>query len=142
MNWENTVIHLPEMSFVEVQNVKRNEPKVAQQKQEVFDTWLRRYPGASWSHVKDALHKAREYTLEKKIATNHALSLLVFKEPLRRTQDDTTITCPGTVFQRRMTVDGSRDPQRSHYPNLVPPTQDPPLGKIIFIVNDNNVYLS
>ena len=72
-DWEVTVIHLPEMSSAEVQKVKLNEPKVDQQKRKAFDTWLRRCPEASWSHVRDALHKAGEYNLEKKIATNHSL---------------------------------------------------------------------
>ena len=97
VNWENAVIHLPEMSFAEVQNVKRNEPRVDQQKQEAFDTWLRRCPEASWSHVRDALHKAREYTLEKKIATNHGLSLLVSEEPSRKVQDNRTAVQTGCM---------------------------------------------
>ena len=71
VEWEKTIIHLPAMSSAEVKKVKRNELRVDQQKQEVFDTWLRRCPGASWSHVRDALHKAGEYTMEEKIATNH-----------------------------------------------------------------------
>ena len=133
MNWENIVIHLPEMIFAEIQKVKRNEPKVDQQKQEAFNTWLRRCPEASWSHVRDALHKAGEYAFEKKIATNHGLSLVFSEDPSRRTQDDTAITCPGTTVQKgSMTVDSTRDTQcGSHYSNLVPTTQDPPLGKII-----------
>ena len=133
MEWENTVIQLPEMIFAEVQKVKRNEPKVDQQKQEAFDTWLRRCPEASWSHVRDALHKAGEYNLEKKIATNHGLSLVFSEEPSRRTQDDTAITCPRTAVQTgNMTVDATRDPQHgSHYPIIVPTTQDPPPGKIV-----------
>ena len=68
VEWEKTVILLPAMSSTEVKKVKRNEPRVDQQKQEAFDTWLRRCPRASWSHVVHALHKAGEYTLEKKIA--------------------------------------------------------------------------
>ena len=144
VDWEKTVIHLPEMSSAEVQKVKRDEPKVDQRKQEAFDTWLRRCPEASWSHVRDALRKAGEYTLEKKIATNHGLSSVFSEEPSRRTQYDTAITCPRTAVQTgSMTVDASRDPQHgSHYPNLLPPTQDPPLGKIIYIMNDNDVYLA
>ena len=93
------------MSSTEVQKLKRDEPKVDQQKQEAFDTWLRRCPGASWSHVRDALHKAGEYTLEKKIATNHGLSLVFSEDPSRRTQDDTAITYPETAVQAEgMTV--------------------------------------
>ena len=76
MDWEKTVIHLPEMIIVEVLMVKRNESKVHQQKEKAFGTWLRRCPGASWSHVRDALHKAGEYALETKIAINHHLSLV------------------------------------------------------------------
>ena len=116
VHWENTVIHLPEMSFAEVQKVKRNEPKVDQQKQEAFDTWLRRCPEASWSHVRDALHKAGEYNLERKIATDHSLSFVLFEEPSRRTQDNTAITCPRTAVQTRsMTVDASKDPQHGSH---------------------------
>ena len=99
VDWENTVIHLPEMSFADVKKVKRNEPKVDQQKQEAFDTWLRRCPRASWSHVRDALHNAGEYNLEKTIATNHGLSLMFSEDPSRRTQDDIAIKYPGTAVQ-------------------------------------------
>ena len=89
VEWEKTVIHFPAMSSTEVEKVKRNESRVDQQKQEAFDTWLRRYPRASWSHVRDALHNAGEYNLEKKIAKNHDLSLVFSECSSRRTQDDT-----------------------------------------------------
>ena len=113
--------------------MKRNEPKVDQQKQEAFDTWLRRCPGASWSHLRDTLHKAGEYYLEGRIAKSHGLSLVFSEDPSRRTQDDTAITCPGTdVKTGSMTVAATKDSQSgSHHPNLVPPTQDPPPGKTI-----------
>ena len=99
MEWEKTIIHLPAMSSTEVKKVKRNESTVDQQKQEAFDTWLRRCPRAIWSHVRDALHKAGEYNLEKKIATNHGLSLMSSEDPSRRTQDDTAIKYPRTAIQ-------------------------------------------
>ena len=58
-----------------MRKVKQDEPKIDQQKQEAFDTWLiEEVPEASWSHVGDVLHKAGEYTLEKTIATDHGLS--------------------------------------------------------------------
>ena len=135
VKWEKTVIHLPAMSSAEVQKVKRDEPKVDQQKQEAFDTWLRRCPGASWSHVRDALHKAEEYNLEKKITISQSLSLVFSENSSRRTQDDTAITCPGTAVKTgSMTVAATRDPHGSHYSNpIVPrynPTQVPQLDKI------------
>ena len=113
----------------EVQRVKQNEPTVDQQKHEAFDTWLWRCPEASWSHVRDALHKAGEYTLETKIATNHGLSFELSEEPSRKTLDDTAITCPGTAIQ------ASRDPHGCHYFNQIAapsynPIQDPLPGKI------------
>ena len=140
VKWEKTVIHLPKMSSAEEQKVKRDEPKVDQQKQEAFDIWLRRCPEASWSHVRDALHKAGEYTLEKKIATDHSLSLVFSEEPSRRPLDDTAITCPRTAVQTgSMTVAASRDPHCGNYFNLIVPcynlTQDPLPGKIIMIKN-------
>ena len=127
------------MSSAEEQKVKRDEPKVDQQKQEAFDTWLRRYPEASWSHVRDALHKAGEYNMEKKIATNHGLSLVFSEDPSRRTQDDTAITYPGTAVQTgSMTVAASRHPHGGNYFNLIVPcynlTQDPLPGKILMIL--------
>ena len=144
VEWENTVIHLPAMSSAEVKKVKRNESTVDQRKQEAFDTWLRRCPEASWSHVRDALHEAGEYNLEEKIATNHSISLMFSEDPSRRTQDDTAITCPRTAVQTgSMTVAATRDPQHgSHYFNpVVPrnnPTQSPLPGKVITI---NNICL-
>ena len=97
VDWEKTVIHLPAMSDNEVQKVKQNEPKVDQRKQEAFGTWLSRCPGPSWSHVRDALHKAGEYYLEKKIAANHGLSLELSKESLREAQDDRTAVQTGNM---------------------------------------------
>ena len=137
VEWENTVIHLRAMSSTEVQMVKQDESKIFQQKQKAFDTWLRRCPGASWSHVRDALHKAKEFTLEEEIATNHGLSLVYSEDPSRRTQDDTAITCPRTAVQTGstcMTVAANKIPHGSHYYNpTVPmcnPTQDPLPSKI------------
>ena len=140
VEWEKTIIHLPAMTSAEVKKVKRNELKLDQQKQEAFDTWLRRYPGASWSHVRDALHKAGECTMEKKIATNHSLSLVFSEDPSRSTQDDTAITYSGTTVQTgSITVGASRDPHGGNYFNLIVPsydlTQDPLPGKIIMIKN-------
>ena len=61
---EKNVIHPPAMSSAEFRRVKgSNEPKVDQQKQEAFDTWLGRYPE----------DKAGENNLGKKIATDHGL---------------------------------------------------------------------
>ena len=144
VQWEKTIINLSAMSSAEVQKVKRNELRVDQQKQEAFDTWLRRCPGASWSHVRDALHKAGEYTMEKKIATNHSLSLVFSEEPSRRTMDDTAITYmyPGTAVQAgSTTVAASKDPHGGNYFNLIVPCYNlthhmhPLLGKIIMIKN-------
>ena len=140
VEWEKTIIHLPAMSSTEVKKVKRNELKLDQQKQEVFDTWLRRCPGASWSHVRDALHNAGEYNLGTKIAEYHGCSLMISEGPSRRTQDDTAISCPRTAVQAEsMTVGATRDPHDSHYFNpLVPrynPPQDPLPGKFISIDN-------
>ena len=139
VEWEKTIINLPAMSSAEVQKVKRNELRVDQRKQEAFDTWLRRCPGASWSHVRDALHNAGEYNLETKIAEHHGCSLMISEGPSRRTQDDTAITYPRTAVQAESTTVGAtRDPHDSHYFNpLVPrynPTQDPLPGKFISIV--------
>ena len=124
---EKTVIHPLAMSSADVRKVKgSNEPKVDQQKQEAFDTSLGRYPE----------DKAGEYNWEKKIATDHGLSLVFSEEPSRRTKDDTAITYPRTAIQTgSMTVDANKNPQHgSHYPRSVPwfnPTQDPPLGKVV-----------
>ena len=101
VKWEKTVIHLPAMSSTEVQIVKRNEPKVDQQKQEAFDTWLRRCPEASWSHVRDALHKAGEYNLEKKIATNHSLE---FSEEDRTVVQTGSMLLPWTLSMVAVTL--------------------------------------
>ena len=110
VDWGTTVIHLPEMSNVEVDKEERDGSTVDEKKRKALGTWLRRCPEASWSHVRDALHIAGEYTLEKKIATNHGLSL--HKDLLRNTQDDKAITCPRTAEQTgSMTVAASSDPR-------------------------------
>ena len=140
VEWEETVIHLPEMSFADVQKVTRDQLKVDQKKREAFDTWLRRCSVASWSHVRDALGKAGECTLEKKIAKNHDLPLVFSEHSSRRTHDDTAIKHPMTAVQTgSMTVaatrDASKDLHGSHYLHPIVPrynsTQDPLPGKIL-----------
>ena len=81
IDWEAVVLELPGMNSTEIRRIKRDETSVDLQKQAAFDVWLRRCPEASWSHVRQALNKAREYDVEKIVAEKFNLPPLQTENP-------------------------------------------------------------
>ena len=105
VDWENTVIHLPAMSRAETRKVKQSEPIVDQQKQKAFDIWLKKCPEASWSHVRDALHKAGEFILEREVAEKYSLPLLAESIPMREVfSSQTNFTTDGTIGDHQLNL--------------------------------------
>ena len=83
IDWEKVVIKLPKMSAIDVDKIQMMSGYLNSHKEKAFDTWLRRCPEASWSHVRDALHKAGEYILEREVAEKYSLPLLAESIPMR-----------------------------------------------------------
>ena len=67
VNWERFAIYLPRIKNADVQKIKRLSQSVDQQKSELYDLWLRKYPFASLEDVIDALEHIGENTLANAI---------------------------------------------------------------------------
>ena len=63
--WEGFALQLPNFKQSHIDTIKREESKIAGQKQAMIDKWLRLYPNASWKDVASAL----EVICENLIAT-------------------------------------------------------------------------
>ena len=115
MDWEKIVVQLPKMSAIDVDKIQMSGD-LNSRKEEAFDTWLRRYPEATWSHVRDALHKAGEFILEREIAEKYGLPLLAENSiPTREVlTSQATFTTNGTIGGRQPNI----GPQ---YPVLLAP---------------------
>ena len=62
-NWQVFATHLPGVTRGDIEQIREDNRIVEQQKFELFGTWLRRSPDASWKDIVLALEKARELTL-------------------------------------------------------------------------------
>ena len=64
VNWQRFATHLPDLTREDIEEIKLNNPQnVAQQKLNLFGTWLRKSSDASWNDVISALEKAQEKRL-------------------------------------------------------------------------------
>ena len=64
VNWERFALHLPGVSPTEIDIIKKNKrDDVVDQRLELYETWLRIYPNASWGDVILALEKVQENTI-------------------------------------------------------------------------------
>ena len=63
-HWQRFAIHLPDLTGGDIQEIELNNPQnVAQQKLNLFGTWLQKSSNASWNDVISALEKAQEKRL-------------------------------------------------------------------------------
>ena len=63
VNWQRFATHLPHLTRGDIEQIEQDNRDVQRQKLELFGTWLRRCPNASWNDIVIALEKARENTL-------------------------------------------------------------------------------
>ena len=63
VNWQRFATHLPDLTRGDIEQIEQDNRDVQKQKLELYGTWLRRCPNASWKDVVLALEKARENTL-------------------------------------------------------------------------------
>ena len=57
VNWQIFATHLPDLTRGDIEQIEQDN----RQKLELFGTWLRRRPNASWNDIILSLEKAREY---------------------------------------------------------------------------------
>ena len=67
VEWQIFAIHLPNITNTDIRQIEHDTRKLAQQKLDLFGTWLRRRPTASWRNVTKALEKAKENALANAI---------------------------------------------------------------------------
>ena len=67
VDWQVFATHLPGLERENIEEIQRNNHEVRLQKLELFGTWLRIQPDASWKDVVLALEKARENTLAEAV---------------------------------------------------------------------------
>ena len=83
VHWETFAIHLPGIKQTEIDTIKRNNPfSVADQRQALFDKWLRVYPNGSWENVLLALEKVDENSIIQKISHTLPEEVLFPKQQL------------------------------------------------------------
>ena len=63
VNWQRFATHLPDIKREDIEQIEQDNRDVQRQKLELYGTWLRRCPNASWNDIVLALEKARENTL-------------------------------------------------------------------------------
>ena len=125
IDWEDVVLELPGMNSTEIRRIKKDVSGSNLQKQEAFDTWLRRCPEASWSHVRQALHNAKEYKVEKKVAEKFNLPPLQTEDP-PPVERATAQTNPAPSVAAK---DGTTQPKPVPQPQTINNPPPPPPGE-------------
>ena len=67
VNWQRFATHLPNLTRGDIEQIEQDNRDVQQQKLELFGTWLRRCPNASWNNIVLALEKSKQNTLADNI---------------------------------------------------------------------------
>ena len=63
VNWQRFATHLPDLTRGDMEEIELDNRDVQRQKLELYGTWLRRCPNASWNDIVLALEKSKEITL-------------------------------------------------------------------------------
>ena len=77
VDWQVFATHLPGLERENIEQIQRNNHDVHLQKLELFGTWLRIQPDASWKDVVLALENARENTLAEAVKKKCKIYFLV-----------------------------------------------------------------
>ena len=63
VNWQRFATHLPDLTRGDIEKIEQDNRDVQRQKLELYGTWLRKCPNASWNDIVLALEKSKEITL-------------------------------------------------------------------------------
>ena len=89
VDWERVAIHLPEMNQPIIDKIKRDKSGIDNQKQALYDVWLRKHSNATWIDVKNALETVCENTLAESLK--------------RKLHFPTTATCTRNIDTKEIT---------------------------------------
>ena len=89
VNWQRFATHLPNLSRGDIEQIEHDNRDVQRQKLELYGTWLRRCPNASWNDIVLALEKSKEITLANviKIKFNVVISSDAFTSSAKQAHD-------------------------------------------------------
>ena len=69
VNWQRFATHLPDLTTGDIKQLEQDNRNIQRQKLELYGTWLRRCPNASWNDIVLALENSKETTLANVIKT-------------------------------------------------------------------------
>ena len=69
VNWQRFATHLPNLTRGDIEQIEQDNRDVQRQKLELYGTWLRRCPNASWNDIVLALENSKETTMANVIKT-------------------------------------------------------------------------
>ena len=74
-NWQRFATHLPDLTRGDIEQIEQDKRDVQRQKLELYGTWLRRCPNASWNDIVLALENSKETTLGDVIRTKFNIKI-------------------------------------------------------------------
>ena len=83
VNWQRFATHLPHLTRGDIEQIEQDNRDVLRQKLELYGTWLRRCPNASWNDIVLALENSKENTLADVIKTKFNIEI----------SDDDCVSC-------------------------------------------------
>ena len=75
VNWQRFATHLPDLTRGDIEQIEQDNHDVQRQKLEIYGTWLRRCPSASWNDIVLALKNSKETTLADVIKTQFNIKI-------------------------------------------------------------------
>ena len=75
VNWQRFATHLPDLTRGDIEQIEQDNRDVQRQKLELYGTWLRRCPNASWNDIVLALENSKETTLAEVIKTKFIIKI-------------------------------------------------------------------
>ena len=69
VHWQRFATHLPDLTTGDIKQLEQDNRDIQRQKLELYGTWLRRCPNASWNDIVLALENSKEATLADIIKT-------------------------------------------------------------------------
>ena len=94
VHWEEFALHLPEVDQTDINIIKKNNrDDVVDQKLDLYETWLKVFPSASWDDVIQALEKVKENTIASTLRAKFPMAQTAPKQHVVNGQVINTISC-------------------------------------------------
>ena len=103
VHWEIFAIHLPGIRQADIDIIRRDRPSsIVDQKQTLFDKWLRSYPSASWEAVVLALEKVDENKIVTKLLSTLPDKALLQKWQIHKENEKKRLYTSRSIRFRRI----------------------------------------